>query len=331
MTPVIAYAQDLKTSQYFSSPLLLNPALTGKFDGRFRISYSMPSMNNNYILKNISADLPVMFKINSGLDNWSLGFTQGTGKTISEIFTSQQYGLSTAYSKSLDQEGINQISVGFQGIWNTQTFHRDRIASLDVNESVFTGLDIPEEVISSPGNMLALVEYPSYFDANLGLLYNSTLDAFNSFYAGASVYHINKPCELRMGKLAYFVDQRFTLHAGSTLPLSEGTSSLSVSVVYSQQGQQKKILAGAAAGFNIDDITDRNAILYFGCWGRFTAENPALIPYISTELKGLRLAGSYDIGLKPKKGNTDFRNGFEITLIYIRHPRPLSERKTIVF
>ncbi len=36
----VATAQDPNFSQFFSSPLTLNPALTGKFDGSYRIALS---------------------------------------------------------------------------------------------------------------------------------------------------------------------------------------------------------------------------------------------------------------------------------------------------
>ena len=35
-------AQDPNFSQFFASPLTLNPALTGKFDGTFRVAGNYP-------------------------------------------------------------------------------------------------------------------------------------------------------------------------------------------------------------------------------------------------------------------------------------------------
>ena len=46
----VASAQDPNFSQFFASPLTLNPALTGKFDGVYRIAGNYrnqwPTINN---------------------------------------------------------------------------------------------------------------------------------------------------------------------------------------------------------------------------------------------------------------------------------------------
>jgi len=57
-------AQDPNFSQFFASPLTLNPALTGKFDGSFRVAGNYrnqwPTINNAFVTKTVSVDFGIM-------------------------------------------------------------------------------------------------------------------------------------------------------------------------------------------------------------------------------------------------------------------------------
>ena len=56
-------AQDPNFSQFFASPLTLNPALTGKFDGDFRVAGNYrnqwPAFNNAYTTSTLSLDFSI--------------------------------------------------------------------------------------------------------------------------------------------------------------------------------------------------------------------------------------------------------------------------------
>ena len=57
-------AQDPNFSQFFASPLSLNPALTGKFDGSFRVAGNYrnqwPTINNAFVTKTASIDFGIL-------------------------------------------------------------------------------------------------------------------------------------------------------------------------------------------------------------------------------------------------------------------------------
>src|SRR3954451_21884956 len=72
-----AKAQDPHFSQFFASPLTLNPALTGKFDGDLRVTGNYrnqwPTINRAFTTTTVSADLPIMRNSISSNDTWGLG------------------------------------------------------------------------------------------------------------------------------------------------------------------------------------------------------------------------------------------------------------------
>ena len=60
----VVSAQDPSFSQFFASPLTLNPALTGKFNGDLRAAGNYrnqwPDVNKAYITSTVSVDLPIL-------------------------------------------------------------------------------------------------------------------------------------------------------------------------------------------------------------------------------------------------------------------------------
>ena len=65
LTMNVAKAQDIHFSQYYASPLTLNPALTGKFNGHFRVSGIYRDQNFN--LYNVA-----LFRTPSGAIDFNL-------------------------------------------------------------------------------------------------------------------------------------------------------------------------------------------------------------------------------------------------------------------
>src|SRR4029079_4818753 len=70
-------AQDAHFSQYYATPLQTNPAMTGVFDGKFRLSNSFrnqwSSLGKGYSTLHLSADAPVA-KGFLGSNFFGLGF-----------------------------------------------------------------------------------------------------------------------------------------------------------------------------------------------------------------------------------------------------------------
>src|SRR5580693_5493092 len=73
-----ARAQDPGFSQFFASPLSLNPALTGKFNGVIRVAGNYrnqwPSINNAFITSTVSVDAPILVNKLPVNDTWGIGF-----------------------------------------------------------------------------------------------------------------------------------------------------------------------------------------------------------------------------------------------------------------
>ena len=173
LTNVVS-AQDPSFSQFFASPLTLNSALTGKFNGDMRAAGNYrnqwPTVNKAYVTSTVSLDFPIMQdKLREG-DRWAIGVMGMTDKTANGILTSNYFALSTAYHKTVDENGQHTIGLGFQGTYANRTLDGPRLHFLD-------GLQIDGTWLPSASEPVNLeVVTASYFDMNAGVLYNGSLD-----------------------------------------------------------------------------------------------------------------------------------------------------------
>ena len=75
--PGTAVAQDPAFSQFFASPLSLNPALTGKFNGTVRVAGNYrnqwPQIDNAFITSTVSIDGNILASHLPAGDAWGIG------------------------------------------------------------------------------------------------------------------------------------------------------------------------------------------------------------------------------------------------------------------
>src|SRR5665647_1820207 len=86
-----ASAQDPHFSQFFASPLTLNPALTGKFDGTLRVAGNYrnqwPAFNNVYTTSTLSVDFPILKSRLPDYDTWGIGILALTDRAGGGVLT----------------------------------------------------------------------------------------------------------------------------------------------------------------------------------------------------------------------------------------------------
>jgi len=312
-----AQAQDPGFSQFFASPLTLNPALTGKFNGVVRVAGNYrnqwPAINNAFITSTISVDAPILRNRLPENDTWGMGIMAMTDKTSSGILTQNYFSFSTAYHKSLDEDGLHQLGIGFQGTYANKSLDGTRLNFEDGLQLDGTWLRSPTEAINS--------QYVNvnYFDMNLGVLYNAS-NGNNNYYFGASAYHINHPKESFLGVDTINVPTRFTAHAGGFFPIAGSASTIYLSGLYSTQfGSHQAVLGGAwAVSASTDEQNPVN--FYAGVWGRFTYAADAIIPYIGLDYSDFSLGVTYDVNISSLQPASQSRGGIEISLIYIKKP-----------
>jgi len=302
-------AQDPHFSQFFSSPLTLNPAFTGKFDGNYRVSgdyrNQWPTINNAFTTATASIDFHILKDRIPSNDAWGIGFMAYNDNSAAGAVNFNYATISTAYHKGLDEEGYHQISAGFQLTYANMLINTADLKFEDqLTSNGFTG--ITNEIFNNS------TLKSNYIDLNAGILYNGSTTDRNNFYFGLSLYHITRPKQQFTG--GYFaLPSRATIHAGTYFPIGENNT-LHLSALQSFQGGSTETVLGGAFQLVANNKTDQPASVYIGSWIRL---NDAIIPYIGLEFAGMRLGATYDINTSALKTATQGQGGFEISLIYI--------------
>ncbi len=310
-----ALAQDPAFSQFFASPLTLNPALTGKFNGDVRVAGNYrdqwPTINNAFITSTVSADLPIFKNRLPPNNTWGVGIMGMSDKTASGALNSNYLSLSTAYHISVDQDGYHQVGIGFQGTYATKTLDGTKLHFEDQLDQQ-GGWTLPSSEPVS-GHQVNL----NYFDMNVGLLYNGTTTGANNFYFGASVYHINSPKESFLGNDTYTLHPRYTVHGGASMPVNDN-GYVHFSGLFSRQDNATNIVLGGAYSINVNNDLDNPTNVYVGSWLRFNNITDALIPYVGLDFGSFTLGLSYDVNISSLKTASQSQGGIEISMVYIK-------------
>lgn len=306
-------AQDPNFSQFFVSPLTLNPALTGKFDGVYRVAGNYraqwPTIFNAYNTGTISYDAGILKDRIPEFDQFGVGVLALTDKSgEGGVFQSTYTALSLAYHKALDENGFHQIGLGFQGAYTNKQLYPQKAHFEDqLTANGWTG--VTSEVFLN--SQLKV----SYFDMNMGLLYNGSTDGSNNFYLGASMYHINRHKESFQGA-DYLLQPRLTLQGGGMLPIGE-YNAFHFSALYSRQNNAVNTVIGGAYMLNVNQDPVSPTNFYLGSWFRF---GDAIIPYIGLEFGEFRIGATYDVNISSLKPGSNLRGGAEFSVIYIKQP-----------
>jgi type IX secretion system PorP/SprF family membrane protein len=220
-----ANAQDPEFSQYYASPLYLNPAFAGtSVDHRFIANYrnQWPNISQAFETYAFSYDY------NLDIHNSGLGFIVVTDKAGSANLRSTQANFQYAYKVKLSEGMVLSSGVNF-GVGTR---------SLDFNKLIFyQQLDFAQNsdnLPPPPGNIR--LEGKTYFDFGAGLLVYS-----RKVWLGMSMAHLNRPNRSVMDEQSE-IPIKTSLHGGVRIPLYNGifkrerTASIAPSFVYKQQG-----------------------------------------------------------------------------------------------
>lgn len=307
-----AKAQDVHFSQYNASPLLLNPALTGFFEGDFRavVNYrgQWGSFTNPY--RTIAASFeydPLKGKMK--YDNFCVGLMIYNDVAGQSRFGSNNVGLSLSYRKQLGSRNKHSLSIGLQA-----SALQQRIQFSDLQfDNQFNGVEwdgniAPNEVLNQNSNFAP--------DISTGLLWQHVRNEAFNFYIGASYYHILQPKISLFNASDYRLPSRLTAHTGAYIYMSR-TTNLLPSVAFYRQGSTWQTNAGTYVQFILDDWNDKETAFAIGAWTRVASPAvDAIIVGARLDFQGFILSFAYDFNISKLKTATNTRGAYEMSFIY---------------
>ena len=268
-------AQDPEFTQFYASPLHLNPALAGTGRcSRITTSYrnQWPSIQNAYVTYQTSYD-QFMPGMNGGVGIAFIGDRAADG-----IYNTM--GVSGTYAYKMEFDADFQLQAGVQFSYYQKTLDWARLEFGDEFHPVNGYLG--KISLDRNSNNRDKVGYTDY---SVGLL------GFNkSFYGGVAVKHITEPNESFNTNTISKLPTRFTVHGGGIIFLVDRYNEkmfLAPEFLYSQQGRFRQLNLG---------IYWTNNLILAGMWARHTFGNSdAIIPYIGYKKDFFKIAYSYDV------------------------------------
>ncbi len=307
-------AQDIHFTQFFTNPLILNPAQTGNFDGNYRIGFNFKAQWPWAItgtVYNYHTETPYVDfsfgekKIKTG---WmGIGFNFLNDEAGDGGLTYRRFSISYAYHQTFDREHRYILSVGVVGSYiirsvNSNFYFNDQWVD-----------DVGFNTALNPNEPIQRFSY-STFDLGAGLNFNAQVSDRVKLDAGFSMLHINRPSGSFYNENEH-IGYRYQASAGFQYNLGRRIT-LNVNGYYGNEKTAEEGIAGAMVGygfFNSKSSTPSN-VLYFGMYYRV---KDALAPLAGYQYKKTRLLLNYDVPLSKLVSASKGNGGPELSIVHV--------------
>ena len=301
-----AYAQDLHFSQYFNTPMLVNPANTGfnpDFDYRIGGNYrnQWASVGNPYKTMSVWGDAKLF--ANRFEDGWigvgasllkdvagsgSLSSTRGFATIAYHQMLGYNSLLSGGFGLGFTSKRIDISKLSFDNQWNGKFFD-----------------------FTIPANEPFSYSQTSYLDLQMGLNYAYFASENVYFNAGVSVMHINQPRE------SFFdpsvsdnrLNRRYTAFVNSNIKI-QNLWIVNPNIYVSKMGNAWETVVGFNA--NRDLTGDGESQLILGLYYR---NKDALIPMVGYQVNDTRFTVNYDATISNLGNLNGTRGAYEISIV----------------
>jgi type IX secretion system PorP/SprF family membrane protein len=312
-----ANAQDPSFSQFFSSPLNINPALTANINADWRFISNLRDQwigpASPYVTGTVSFDTKLMQK---KIPNVSEGNYMGVGSMLmfdhamSGIVKSTYASLNLSYNIKITETDYytERLGLGFGAIYG----HR-RVDFSRVNfEEQFTGFGFNTNL---PTGETALSNMKPYVSVSAGITYSATSEKSN-FDMGVAAFHLNQPRQTFLKDEKQELAMRKVAHANFETFINEQLV-LNTNGIYQFQSKASYFSVGAALGYFLGDQSQTLATA--GVW--YWSAN-AIVPYVGLAYKDLQFGVSHDITTSKLNQATRKPNTWELSLIIRGARRP---------
>jgi type IX secretion system PorP/SprF family membrane protein len=302
--------QDIHFTQFTQSPIYLNPANSGAFDGDIRLT-------GNY--KNQWASVPVPYNTTMGSVDFNLAKSSvglgslGAGVLFYEDnagdarLTSRAIYGTLAWNKLVGEKKKSVFSVGINIGYNFKSINLTALRWDEQYNGDFFDPKIPTTELLNrysmhTGDFGMGIHYLNHYKKNSYWSWGFSMQHINS--AGQSFYLQNDKIELQRKPMLYASLQTKMI----------GKWYLKPDLFYQWQDGKHEFVTNLMAKYYINDkISERIAIMYGVSW----RVGDAWSPVFRMEYQQFTLGMSYDINTSNLTAASSYNGGFELSLIYI--------------
>ncbi len=310
---LLMQGQDIHFSQFLSSPLNLNPALCGSYEGDLRLCLNhkgqWQSFANAYSTFSASFDAnlkaPFVRKSRTGL-----GILLNSDKSGDGNLSTNQVKLNFSWNQPLTRDSSIYLAAGVNAGF---TNHGVDVTLLHFGSQYIDGQFNPDAPTNEYFNATSI----SYFDYSAGINLGYIANANVLYHIGFSLQHINEP-EKSFNQNEHIVLQRkFVYHAGCEWNVKDNLY-IDPFLLFMHQGPYIESDLGAIVRIAYNPLG-----LKYVFTGISMRTLDAGILMLGANYQNIRLTLSYDINLSKLSNISYGRGGIELSLIYIyQKPRP---------
>jgi len=311
----VAYSQDIHFTQFFTNPLILNPAQTGNYEGNYRIGFNFKAQwpfaieGQVYNYHTESPYIDFSFGERKLKNSWfGLGMNFVNDEAGDGRLTYRRMSLSTAYHQAFDKDHRYVLSVGpgFSYIIRSVDFSRFYFNNQWVDDNGFD--------ISLPNNEPVQRESFQMLDLSAGVSFSAQVHNQIKLEFGFSMLHLTRPKHSFLGtteRLGF----RYQASSGITYTINERIS-ITANGYYGYEKKAQEFVTGVMMGYGFYKIKSSGAdnTLFFGIYYR--GKYDAIAPLAGYQFKTTRLLLSYDVTLSGLIKASRANGGPEISLVH---------------
>jgi type IX secretion system PorP/SprF family membrane protein len=300
-------AQDIHFSQFYLTPVNMNPAAAGQFDGlwRFNAAQRMQWRSvtdkpyNTFLMAADASDVFGKPGINAAAQLYHDVAGDGRYRTV-------KLSLAGNYGMALTSDGKHRASAGLQldftyrALNFTDLYFGQQFNGIYYDPNLATGENFQREVRAYP-------------DLAIGGHYSFRNGARKVINAGIALYNIMGPRQSVMGNNNIRLDRRLVVHADAIQRVSDKFD-ITGGIMIMGQGTYREVLPGVGGRYILNDARGALRAVRAGIYYRNRDAG-----YFMAGLDYDRwTAGiSYDINISGLVPASKSRGGFEFTVIYI--------------
>lgn len=299
------FSQDIHFSQFYNSPLTLNPAMTGRTNGDFRVNlnyrnqwFGLVDDQSTFVTPAISFDMPFQAFKNDVVGG---GVMVMNDRSSGGNLTNLTAMVSGAYHKTIGGNGRNHISLGVQAGFVQRQLDEQNLSfanqigdDFEFNDNLSSGENFDGDDLN-------------YLDLNVGLLWTSTFSDHLSAYAGGAIFHVTEPEQNFANEGSLSIPSRWVGHGGLDVGVTEKLNLLP-SFIFMTQNEANEVNAGLSGAYDLSGKTT----VYLG--GYYRVEDAAIV-YSALEWNNIKVGLSYDATVSDLQSSG---GSVELSLTYIR-------------
>ncbi|MFN4257041.1 MAG: PorP/SprF family type IX secretion system membrane protein [Saprospiraceae bacterium] len=312
-------AQDKHFTQFYASPLTLNPALTGVFEGKYRVGAIYRDqwrrvLDNPIRTFALAADLRFQTPTKDVReDAIGLGLLFYQDKVSVIDFATTQLAVSMAYHKALDVNNRQFLTLGIQGGLTQRNLNYEALNFHDEFDGLNGYFGTTDELL--PRNNFA------YGDLSIGLNYSSKIGRASGLYLGMAMHHVTEPIvsfyeRERQGDKLY---RKMSAQVSANLA-QNNRFSIQPRFLAAVQGPHLEINTGTNFRFAFGQYGGQ--ALHLGTWVRPVRNDSgfgldALVLLAGIEFNKVLCGISYDLNLGALTQARTRQGAFEISIAYL--------------